>query len=48
MQSNQKSHVLIKDASGGGTIQMLVRLGKPTKEVPLTMRRDVMDLIEAN
>lgn len=32
-------------ASGGGTIQMLVRLGKPTKEVPQSMRRDVMDLI---
>lgn len=35
-------------ASGGGTIQMLVRLGQPTKEVPQTMRRDVMDLIEAS
>lgn len=32
-------------ASEGGTIQMLVRLGKPTKEVPKSMRRDVMDLI---
>ncbi|MEA4926035.1 MAG: hypothetical protein VB084_12065 [Syntrophomonadaceae bacterium] len=32
-------------ASDGGTIQMLVRLGKPTKEVPPSMRRDVMDLI---
>ncbi len=32
-------------ASGGGTIQMLVRLGKPTKEVPQSMRRDVTDLI---
>jgi hypothetical protein len=32
-------------ASDGGTIQMLVRLGKPTKEVPQSMRRDVMDLI---
>lgn len=29
----------------GGTIQMLVRLGKPTKEVPQSMRRDIMDLI---
>lgn len=29
----------------GGTIQMLVRLGKPTKEVPQSMRRDVMNLI---
>lgn len=32
-------------ASDGGTIQMLVRLGKPTKEVPQSMRRDAMDLI---
>jgi hypothetical protein len=32
-------------ASDGGTIQMLVRLGKPIKEVPQSMRRDVMDLI---
>lgn len=32
-------------ASNGATIQMLVRLGKPTKEVPQSMRRDVMDLI---
>lgn len=32
-------------ASGGGTIQMLVRMGKPTKEVPQSMRRDVMDLV---
>ncbi|SFG55297.1 hypothetical protein SAMN05660649_01963 [Desulfotomaculum arcticum] len=32
-------------ASTGGTIQMLVRLGKPTKEVPQSMRRDVMDLL---
>lgn len=28
-----------------GTIQMLLRLGKPTKEVPHSMRRDVMELI---
>ena len=32
-------------APGGGTIQMLVRLGKPTKDVPLSMRRDVTDLL---
>ncbi len=32
-------------AAGGGAIQMLVRLGKPTKEVPQSMRRNVMDLI---
>ena len=31
--------------SDGATIQMLVRLGRPTKEVPQSMRRDVMDLI---
>lgn len=28
-----------------GTVQMLVRLGKPIKGVPQSMRRDVMDLI---
>lgn len=27
------------------TIQMLFRVGKPTKDTPLSMRRDVMDLI---
>lgn len=32
-------------ASDGSTIQMLVRLGKPTKEVPQSMRREVTDLI---
>ena len=32
-------------APGGGTVQMLVRVGQPTKEVPLSMRRDVMDLV---
>lgn len=32
-------------APEGGTIQMLVRLGKPAKEVPPSMRRGVMDLI---
>lgn len=32
-------------ASDGGTIQMLARLGEPTKEVPQSMRRDVMDMI---
>ncbi|WP_236035107.1 hypothetical protein [Clostridium sp. HV4-5-A1G] len=31
--------------SNGKTIQMLFRLGKPSKEVPQSMRRDVMDLI---
>jgi hypothetical protein len=29
----------------GGTIQMFIRLGRPTKKVPQSMRRDVMDLI---
>jgi ribosomal protein S13 len=32
-------------APDGNTIQMLLRLGKPTEEVPQSMRRDVMDLI---
>jgi hypothetical protein len=32
-------------APKGQTIQMLVRIGKPTEEVPQSMRRDVMDLI---
>ncbi len=32
-------------ASDGSTIQMLVRLGIATKDVPLSMRRDVTDLI---
>lgn len=32
-------------APDGDTIQMLLRLGKPTEEVPQSMRRDVMDLI---
>ena len=29
----------------GATIQMLVRVGKPTKDSPISMRQDVMDLI---
>jgi hypothetical protein len=32
-------------APEGGTIQMLVRLGRSTKDVPPSMRRDVTDLI---
>jgi hypothetical protein len=32
-------------APNGGTVQMLFRVGKPTKNTPLSMRRDVMDLI---
>jgi hypothetical protein len=35
-------------ASDGGTIQMLVRLGRPEKDVPQSMRRDVMDLLQEN
>ncbi len=31
--------------SGEGVIQMLVRMGRPTKEFPQSMRRDVMDLV---
>ncbi|HEX2925461.1 MAG TPA: hypothetical protein VHP38_04275 [Ruminiclostridium sp.] len=34
------------DYASGGTIQMLMRLGIPTKEVPRSMRRDAMDLVE--
>jgi len=33
-------------APEGGTIQMLLRVGRPEKEVPLSMRRDVTDLLE--
>jgi len=33
-------------APKGSTIQMFVRMGKPTKEFPQTMRRDVMELID--
>lgn len=33
-------------APEGSTIQMFVRLGKATRDFPLSMRRDVMDLIE--
>lgn len=32
-------------APNGATIQMFVRIGKPTEEVPQTMRRDVSELI---
>lgn len=32
-------------APQGGTIQMLVRIGKPVKEVPRSMRRDVWEII---
>ncbi|BCG60411.1 Acg family FMN-binding oxidoreductase [Paenibacillus sp. URB8-2] len=32
-------------AREGGTIQMFIRLGKPEQKVPLTMRRDVQDLL---
>ncbi|MBM6994954.1 hypothetical protein IM700_004680 [Paenibacillus sp. DXFW5] len=32
-------------APGGGSIQMLVRVGRPTQEAPLSMRRDVMNLM---
>lgn len=33
-------------APNGSTIQMFVRMGKPTKEFPQSMRRDVMDLVD--
>ena len=32
-------------APDGGTVQMLFRVGEPTKTTPLSMRRDVTDLI---
>jgi hypothetical protein len=32
----------------GGTVQMLFRVGIATKSVPLSMRRDVQDLIKSN
>ena len=32
-------------APDGGTVQMLFRVGEPTKSAPLSMRRDVMDFI---
>lgn len=32
-------------APEGGTIQMLVRVGKPVKQVPRSMRRDVQEII---
>jgi hypothetical protein len=32
-------------APDGGTIQMLVRVGTPTTEYPVTMRRDAGDLV---
>ncbi|GAA2181172.1 nitroreductase family protein [Brooklawnia cerclae] len=33
-------------APDGGTVQMVFRVGQPTENVPVSMRRDVMDLIE--
>lgn len=35
-------------APDGGTVQMLFRVGVPTKNVPLSMRRDVQSLMESN
>jgi len=35
-------------APNGGTVQMLFRVGKPTKSTPLSMRRDVKSLITEN
>lgn len=32
-------------ASDGGTIQMLFRVGQPTSGTPLSMRRDVTEII---
>ncbi len=33
-------------APKNGTVQMLLRVGSPTKDAPLTMRRDVLELIQ--
>jgi hypothetical protein len=33
-------------APNGSTIQMFFRMGKPTKEFPQSMRREVMDLVD--
>jgi hypothetical protein len=41
----QYSDIHDKYAPDGQTIQMLVRVGTPTQNVPQSMRRDVMDLI---
>ncbi|WP_010631762.1 Acg family FMN-binding oxidoreductase [Sporolactobacillus vineae] len=43
----QKQYAAIHDkyAPDGQTIQMLVRVGTPTQNVPQSMRRDVMDLV---
>jgi len=35
-------------APNGGTVQMLFRVGEPTKSTPLSMRRDVKSLITEN
>lgn len=35
-------------APGGGTVQMLFRVGVTTKSVPLSMRRDVQSLMKTN
>ncbi|MET3292972.1 UNVERIFIED_CONTAM: hypothetical protein ABID98_005669 [Brevibacillus sp. OAP136] len=39
-------HIHSEYAPNGGTLQMFVRLGKPTKAFPQSMRRDVLDLIK--
>jgi hypothetical protein len=40
-----RSQVHSKYAPNGETIQMLVRVGRPTQEVPRSMRRDAADLL---
>jgi hypothetical protein len=42
---DQYSEVHKEFAFPGETLQMLFRIGKPTKEIPKSMRRDVMDII---
>ena len=44
----QYSSIHSEYAPNGGTIQMFFRVGKPTIEASLSMRRDVMELIEGN
>ncbi|WP_379137726.1 Acg family FMN-binding oxidoreductase [Paenibacillus sp. sgz500958] len=43
--NEQYSSIHSEYAMMGTTIQMFLRLGQPAKDTPLTMRRDVMDVI---
>jgi hypothetical protein len=44
--AEQYNQVHADYAPGNGTIQMFYRMGQPTKPFPLSMRRDVTDLIK--